>query len=574
MKIFSSIMLATILSAFSFAKGEVPPIRLAYNYCTLSYTFAYYSDEEWDAEIERLADRGYNVALVIDGTFKVWQQTLRSLGYSEEEIFAFIPDECARAWWLMGNLTGEGGPLDQKTIDEDAARGRRICAKMREKGIEPILQGFTGMMPLGEKYGALQQGKWACYERPPILNPTSEAFYKISKVWYRELEKVYGFKPKYLAGDLFHEGGKIDGVDVTAATREVQAAQQRAFPGVIWVVQAWQANPTLDIRAGLDPRFTLIEALVKDMGSQPAPKDFGPLPWVWCEVLNFGGNHGLYGNLRTFANLGKAADSPTFRGYGSLSEGFFTNPICYDLFDEMMMRPKGSVMNDEELANWVAGWIDKRYNIAIDKREEKSAKLLHEAWNCLAKSVYACPYCQEGTVENVLCARPSWQVNNVSAWGPRKGLWYEPAILERALECFEEVKGNFVELCGNNREAIDNFAYDFYDIKRQVRANRLRKLAPNLKNDKAARDEFIAIARKMANEDGGAFGVPEEFSLDSQLRGAYKRAGVRGVKAFLRMITTWADEEKHGRSELEDYANREYRELIELYYLKRWEKFL
>ena len=63
--------------------AEVAPIRIAYNYCTLSYTFAYYSDLEWQFEIDRLADAGYNVALVTDGTFKVWQLTLRELGYSE-----------------------------------------------------------------------------------------------------------------------------------------------------------------------------------------------------------------------------------------------------------------------------------------------------------------------------------------------------------------------------------------------------------------------------------------------------------------------------------------------------------
>lgn len=47
--------------------------------------------------------------------------------------------------------------------------------------------------------------------------------------WYKNLEKVYGFKPKYLAGDLFHEGGKTGDLDVTASVRAVQAAQQAAF---------------------------------------------------------------------------------------------------------------------------------------------------------------------------------------------------------------------------------------------------------------------------------------------------------------------------------------------------------
>ena len=115
------------LCAAAVAANAPAPVRLAYNYCTLSYTFAYCGDKEWEGEIDRLAKAGYNVATVMDGTFKVWQLTLRDLGCDEKDILAFIPDECARVWWLMGNLEGEGGPLDQATIDEDARRGRFIC---------------------------------------------------------------------------------------------------------------------------------------------------------------------------------------------------------------------------------------------------------------------------------------------------------------------------------------------------------------------------------------------------------------------------------------------------------------
>lgn len=534
-------------------QAEVAPIRMAYNYCTLSYTFAYYSDSEWAAEIDRLSSAGYNTALVIDGTFKVWQLTLRELGYGEDEILAFIPDECARAWWMMGNLTGEGGPLDQATIDADGERGRMICAKMRENGIEPVLQGYFGMMPLGAD-GAVPQGLWSCYERPPLLNPLDGKFTKVAEVWYRKLEEVYGIKPKYLAGDLFHEGGKTDGIDVTAATKAVQDAQQRAFPGVTWMVQAWQANPTAEVRAGLDPRHTLIEALVKDMGVFAADDsscdlEFGELPWIWCEVLNFGGNHGLYGNLKTFARLGRAAKgrgAKTFRGYGSLSEGFFTNPVCYDLFDEMMMRDKGSEMTDAELAEWLENWIVKR-NGCGDSR-------LSEAWRILAETVYDCRICQEGTVENVMCAHPSWTANNVSSWGPRTGLWYDPKKLAKARKLLEE--------CHANPE-------DVADVRRQCIANDARSIVPFLQYSQDTRMMFLALF----DEVEPALRDTPKFRLSTYEAQAKARAGERGVKAFRRMVTSWADA-KYGATSLSDYANREYCELFRDYYLPRWKKFL
>lgn len=553
-------MLAALLAAG--AAATTPQVRLAYNYCTLSYTFAYYSDAEWEAEADRLAAAGFNTALVTDGTFKVWQLTLRECGYTDDAIAKFIPDECARAWWLMGNLTGEGGPIDNATIDADGERGRRIAALMRSRGIEPVLHGFMGMMPLGHP-GAIPQGRWSCYERPPLLDPTKPEYARLAAIWHKNLERVYGFKPKYLAGDLFHEGGNTAGIDVTAATRAVQAAQQAAFPGVTWVIQAWQANPTAEVRAGLDPARTLVEVLVKDMGiyTRPGAGDdvlpyLGALPWIWCEVLNFGGNHGLYGNLRSFARMGRAAKgkgAATFRGYGALSEGFFTNKICSDLFNYMMMQPAGRELTDAELDEWLRSWVAWRY-CWNDPR-------FFEAWKILSSTVYACEKCQEGTVENVMCAAPSWKADSASTWGPRGGLWYDANELGRALKALERAaKG--VGLTSELRS-------DIADVKRQIIANRARALVPSLRTDAAARKEFLSLFPALAAAVDGV----DTFSLEREETRARNRAGERGVAAFRRMVTTWTSPSLAPNS-LCDYANREYGRLVLEYYLPRWKKFL
>ena len=557
MKRISAAILAALLAAG--AAATAPQVRLAYNYCTLSYTFAYYSDAEWEAEADRLAAAGFNTALVTDGTFKVWQLTLRECGYCDDAIAKFIPDECARAWWLMGNLTGEGGPIDNATIDADGERGRRIAALMRSRGIEPVLHGFMGMMPLGHP-GAIPQGRWSCYERPPLLDPTKPEYARLATIWHKNLERVYGFKPKYLAGDLFHEGGNTASIDVTAATRAVQAAQQAAFPGVVWIVQAWQENPTTAVRAGLDPRHTLIEALVKDMGvyarDGEAVTGFGNLPWIWCEVLNFGGNHGLYGNLRTFARLGRAAKgraAATFRGYGALSEGFFTNEVCSDLFEPMMMQPAGEEMDDATLESWLRDWVARRY-ASNDER-------IFAAWKILADTVYSCARPQEGTVENVMCAEPAWDVTSVSTWGPRGGLWYRPDRLATALA--------LMEAAAEEAEATPKLRQDIADVKRQIIANRARALVPSLRTDAAARKEFLSLFPALAAAVEGV----DAFSLEREETRARNRAGERGVAAFRRMVTTWTSPSLAPNS-LCDYANREYGRLVLEYYLPRWKKFL
>ena len=580
--IFSYFHTSTVAYCDEAATPEPPPVRVAYNYCTLSYTFAYYSDAEWDAEIDRLAKAGYNAALVIDGTFKVWQSTLRELGCDEKTIAEFIPDECARAWWLMDNLYGEGGPLDQATIDADGARGRRICAKMREKGIEPILQGFFGMW-VDDKSGSVKvdglkiipQGRWQCYTRPPVIDPTCPAFARIAATWYRNIEAVYGFKPKYLAGDLFHEGGRSNGVDVTAAARAVQTAQQDAFPGVTWVVQAWGRNPTPALRAGLDPKLTLIEALVPQMNifdkdGSTFEREWGEFPWVWCEVLNFGGKHGLHGNLKTFARLGRAAKgkgAKTFRGYGALSEGFFTNPVCYDLFEHMMMQSAGSELTDAELAAWLDNWVDNRYELTKSNSQLSTLNSqLHQAWRILADTVYACPRDHGGPFENLMCAKPAWDVKRASSWAPKAGPWYNNAKLKEALDLMSAAAAE----CKS-----PNLALDVYDVRRQVSANRFRELLPALKaGDAAARKECEEMFASICNGADNIASVPPEFRLATYEERARKRAGERGVRAWRRMITSWSDDAKYGRSSLAEYAEREYAELMRDYYIPRWREFL
>ncbi|MBR4946912.1 MAG: alpha-N-acetylglucosaminidase N-terminal domain-containing protein, partial [Kiritimatiellae bacterium] len=176
---------------------------VAYNYCTLSYTMAFWGKQEWREELDRLALYGFEMPLVQAGLPKVWQLTLRELGYPEERIAAFIPDEAAAAWWNMGNLEGLGGPLSQARIDADAELGRFIVGEAKALGMKPILQGFVGLLPHDlPKYLSkteyadatfINQGHWVDgFVRPTLLLPNSASFAKIAAIWYKNVLKVYG----------------------------------------------------------------------------------------------------------------------------------------------------------------------------------------------------------------------------------------------------------------------------------------------------------------------------------------------------------------------------------------------
>ena len=75
------------------------PYRYYLNYCTYSYSMAFWDWERWEAEIDRMALQGINMPLMaVYGEYAVWQNTLRRLNFSETDIAAFLPGAGYEAW--------------------------------------------------------------------------------------------------------------------------------------------------------------------------------------------------------------------------------------------------------------------------------------------------------------------------------------------------------------------------------------------------------------------------------------------------------------------------------------------
>lgn len=540
----------------------------AYNYCTLSYTMAFWDQAAWREELDRLALFGVEMPLVQAGLQRVWQLTLREVGYPEARIAAFLPDEAAAAWWNMGNLEGLGGPLPQAAIDRNAEIGRFIVQEAMALGMRPILQAFTGLVPhdLGEYLDKKRfpdarfvgQGTWCDgFVRPAVLDPTTQTFHDLAAIWYRNLFAVYGIeRAEYFAGDLFHEGGRTGGLDVTACARAVQAAQQAAAPGARWLVQAWGANPRDALLKGLDPELTIIEYLARNQSSDNTDcRAYGDIPWLWCELINFGGRQGLYGGLPQVGKLGNVPKSPggkTLAGYGFISEGLETNPMYYELFAERFFMPADKVMDRADLTDWLALYATRRYGLCTPA--------LHDALVTLLDSVHTYSRDQEASSENVLCARPSWTANKVSTWSTGS-LYYAPAATLRAAEAYLHAARTAPALL-----QVATFRYDLANVTRQALADLARPLLAQAKADPAAREAFLkAIAHTEA-----VLAQEPRFRLDWHEARAARQGGEAAARAYRRMVTTWTG---RSRGSLNDYAYRQLAGLMAGYYGKRWALF-
>ena len=314
--------------------------RYALNYCTYNYTYSFYDWNDWERELDWMALNGVNLMLAPLGTELVWARTLEDVGFTEEEIGDFIPGPAFTAWWLMGNLEGWGGPMSRGMMEGRARMQQRILARMAELGIEPVLQGFWGMVPnkLREKYPdarIVDQGLWGrVFPRPAILLPEDPLFDRMSDRYYSVLRELYGDSVKYLGGDLFHEGGDTTGMHVTRTASLIQASMQRHFPGSKWMLQGWSGNPKKELLAGLDPAFTVVIDLFGESGSTwRSTGEFYGTPWIWATVNHFGGKTDMGGQLPVILagpHEARSESENLLCGVGILPEGIAANPVVYD----------------------------------------------------------------------------------------------------------------------------------------------------------------------------------------------------------------------------------------------------
>lgn len=554
-------------------------LRYDFNYCTFSYSMAFWDWKRWEQEIDWMALHGINLPLAMVGTDVVWKNVLEELGYTREEINAFIAGPGFQAWWLMNNLEGWGGPNPDSWYERQEELQKRILKSMREYGIEPVLPGYSGMVPHNAKdrlgLNVADPGRWNGYPRPAFLQPTDPQFERIAALYYREMTRLYG-KVSYYSMDPFHEGGNTSGVDLEAAGKAIWKAMKQANPRAAWVVQAWGANP----RPQMIRNLPAGDMVVLDLFSESRPQwgdpasswyrkeGFGQHDWLFCMLLNYGGNVGLHGKMaHLIEEFYKAKDSSfgkTLKGVGMTMEGIENNPVMYELLCELPWREQ-RFSKDE----WLEGYLKARYG--------KSDSQVSQAWMLLSNTIYNCPAAstQQGTHESILCARPSWKAYQVSSWSEMSD-YYDPADVIRAAGMMVDAAERFR---GNN-----NFEYDLVDIVRQAVAEKGRLMyrvlvdaykAGDRELFKLSSDRFL---RLILMQDR-LLATRSEFKVGRWLESARNLGSTEEEKDWYEwnarvQITTWGNRVAADDGGLHDYAHREWNGLLRDFYYLRWKTWL
>jgi alpha-N-acetylglucosaminidase len=538
--------------------------RVMFNYCTLSYTCAWWDWPRWERELDFLALNGINTPLGVIGLEGVWYNTLLRHGFSDAEAREFLVGPAFFAWQWMTNIEGHGGPLPRHWIEARVALGQKWMARARELGMTPIQQGFSGNVPrlLKQKQpraGIALQPSWCGFTGSAQLDPLDPLFKRLGKDFMEENIRLFGNGHLWAADPSHESAPPRPGAEyLDSVGKAIFALMIEVDPQATWAMQAWSIRKEI---ASAVPKGRL---LVLDLAG--GRNDFWGHNFVKGQLHNFGGRINLHGDIRGVAENRFAAAAhkiPQCVGMGLFPEAIGQNPVFYDCVFEQIWQD-GPVDADA----WLAGYAARRYG----------ANSAHAAaaWKLLVDEG---PY-RRGTsgVESssMIVARPALTVKKS---GPNAGFHipYPPMKLVEAVDLLLQD----CEVLG----AADPYRYDLVDFTRQILSNYAQELhkairAAYLNKDRATflakTAEFEQLLRDvdtlLASRREFLFG---KWLADARSFGVTPEEREQYAWDAAMLVTIWGPAADGGGEHIDifDYSWREWSGLIGQYYLPRWQKF-
>ena len=564
-------------------------VRYAYNYCTLSYTMPYFGYEKWQRELDYLMLSGVNLILDLTGTEALWVSYLQKLGYTADEAKDYVCGYCYKAWWLMGNLEGYGGPVADEWVLDTLEMARVNQRYMTVMGAMPALQTFVGAMP--ESFASIAnahlkrkgfsdvapymapQGLWAGgFVRPNVLKTTYDGYSYLAQTFYETQNEIYGRATNFYCGDVCHEGGIVP-ADLSKPQMSAKILNEllSSDKDAVWMLQGWWSNPMKEVLDGFG-KLKKDHIMILDLAALANPKwtdkktwdgvEFGGTPWIFCTLDNYGGRTGMHGKLQKMTELMTNArkTATVMAGIGITPEGTNANPVVFDLFWEMGWRKEAP-----ELRLWLAEYIARRYGrLTANNRE---------AWKLFAKTVYEADTYDGTTKNNVINENASLGMGYCQ--GGYYKIKYSREDFEEGVKLFMNDLPDFTDNAGYVYDAVDFLRMtltvacdDYFEVLKRARA---AGDAGRFEHYAAKYLKAMRLIAELAtyNEDelmGNWTGRGSDFAADKRT-GKYAQFDLDMMRYNGRiLLTTWAS------SPITNYANRQFDGLMEDYFIKMWKE--
>lgn len=541
--------------------------RSFFNYCSFSYTAAWWDWEDWQWTIDFLAMNGINMPLQVTGLEGVWYNALLRCGYTDQQARQYLCGPAYFAWQWMGNIESFAGPLPKSWIDSHIELGKKVMQREIELGMHPIQQGFAGNVPAAFKElypnaNIVAKEDWCGFPSVYQLDPTDSLFMDFGKIFFEEEAKLYGLHGFY-ASDPFHESTPVskDSTYLAEVAHSIMKLNSLADPNFrYWIMQGW--TPTKGIVTAI-PKDSLIILDLADPDYTPrkdGQERFWGYSYLAGNLHNFGGRIKLHGDVRALADnqflKAKEAGEKAI-GTGVFMEGICQNPLYYDLALQMPLKQEKA-----DLETWMEEYSTGRYGYNSDNTDS--------LFRVLADNPYKRG--TDGTERSsAVAARPALHVKKS---GPN-GVFsfpYDNDSLKIAMYLLLGFEPN-----------TDGLKFDVVDVQRQYMSNLAYKILGKVeeafnKGNLSDYDKYTTMFHNLLSDLDTLVGTRREYSFEDKIEKALKWATTpEEAKLYdynqSMLVTQWGPDKESGTNYLFDYSWREWSGLIRDYYLPRWKQF-
>lgn len=542
--------------------------RVYMNYCTLAYSMSWWNFERWEKELDYMALNGINMPLCAIGSEAVWFETMKEIGLSESEALASISGIAFYPWHLMTNIDSYYPPNDVKYVYERLELGKKIIDRALEYGMHPILQGFSGHVPVSvmKKHPNASfsiKNAWCNFPKTAQLDPLDPLFGKIGKIWLDKQNRLLG-NYHFLACDPFHENAPPKkGLRYLARVGKAIDEMYKSFdPESVWVMQSWSMRKTI-AKAVPKDRLLILDINSCKSKTFAMPKNYNV---VAGQLHDFGGKNAMQGKLvlgskNPYHTLKKSRANLV--GSGMFMEGIEQNPVIYEMQFDLLTLDKPLDFN-----KWLDDYIDRRYS----NPDNQTFKKLRGVWDTLIETCYKDSGYSENGVGTAIAARPSLENALGSPCDSIKNFYDRKK--------FETCVKSMLSLAETLKNS-DGYQFDLYDMTRQALSNlfddKIKELVDIVKSANIELfKEKSSICIELLRDLDDFLSLRSDYSLSRWINDAHTLASDENERKYFDemarcLITLWGD--VNTDASLTDYAWREWSGLIKEYYLPRWQKY-
>jgi alpha-N-acetylglucosaminidase len=557
------------------------PLRYYMNVVTNGYSTPYWDWQRWEKEIDWMAVHGINMPLIPAAHEAILDRVFEKLGFTQAERQEYFCGPAHLPWNRMGNINGFDGPLSNEYMKKQLKLSHQMLNRLSELGMHPIIPAFAGFVPKSairiypnEKLRELSWGGFNAKNHAWLLDPNSELFHTIGKMYIQEWEKEFG-KAEYYLADSFNEMEPPLSKDSLKALSEladyglaVYNSIKDANPNATWVMQGWTFPYHRDKNGKLFWSPAMLKALLSKTpddkvlllditneysrawwNCEPSWKMFDGFfgkQWIFGYIPVMGGHVPYNGRLDIYASMSIEAlnyeNKKNLVGFGFAPEGIENNDIIYELLADMAWQTQPIDLN-----TWIEHYCKSRYGGYPEKMKTAYEYLLKSAYgNFTDDAIYQYQFGPISKRKASVCKSPEFA----------KGV-------EAFLACRDKLKNS------------ELYKYDLIEVTCQYLGLKADEMIIKFKNESNETDyALLDSALNLLNnidrlyESHSTHKLENWVSLARSWGSTEKESNYYEANAK-RLITYWGGDTR----EITDYSARSWSGLIRDYYLPRWELF-